>query len=460
MILPNDDIKIIASHTSPVLHVFHFDINEPYHFMSLSDNGEIIEWVFEKTFKNIKEIEKCNLQRPSDEILIINKHEIRKLKKGEYIKITSAIQFNNFIAVGYDDGLILIYQIEKQALNKSKQPVGSLHEKIEEENQSDEENQKEKEKEKEEDKRLTDETKMDELISKIDYYNTFSLYYILLGHSQQIRSLFYVANKKFLVTSSDNCTVKIYDMTNGFSLYHFNLDCMINKIILMEKKKEQNLVLFSDDPYKLIIDITKEPFSFNHYSFKYNNVSHIEKMNNGYYLLSQRSVYQFDNNLEYKGTFTNLIPIDYTLIKMYKDNIILFDAENYVELVSFKGLEEKKPIVDPKNKKAAAKPAKGKNDKKEEDIKQSDQYNIKTEFKVKMGTDEISECFIYDQFGFCSCQDTNIYLIDFELKKSMHYERSNMANEDAASLQLMNSLANVKSKKKKGKNKGKKKKKK
>ena len=460
MILPNDDIKIIASHTSPVLHVFHFDINEPYHFMSLSDNGEIIEWVFEKTFKNIKEIEKCNLQRPSDEILIINKHEIRKLKKGEYIKITSAIQFNNFIAVGYDDGLILIYQIEKQALNKSKQPVGSLHEKIEEENQSDEENQKEKEKEKEEDKRLTDETKMDELISKIDYYNTFSLYYILLGHSQQIRSLFYVANKKFLVTSSDNCTVKIYDMTNGFSLYHFNLDCMINKIILMEKKKEQNLILFSDDPYKLIIDITKEPFSFNHYSFKYNNVSHIEKMNNGYYLLSQRSVYQFDNNLEYKGTFTNLIPIDYTLIKMYKDNIILFDAENYVELVSFKGLEEKKPIVDPKNKKAAAKPAKGKNDKKEEDIKQSDQYNIKTEFKVKMGTDEISECFIYDQFGFCSCQDTNIYLIDFELKKSMHYERSNMANEDAASLQLMNSLANVKSKKKKGKNKGKKKKKK
>ena len=414
--------------------------------------------VFEKTFKNIKEIEKCNLQRPSDEILIINKHEIRKLKKGEYIKITSAIQFNNFIAVGYDDGLILIYQIEKQALNKSKQPVGSLHEKIEEENQSDEENQKEKEKE--EDKRLTDETKMDELISKIDYYNTFSLYYILLGHSQQIRSLFYVANKKFLVTSSDNCTVKIYDMTNGFSLYHFNLDCMINKIILMEKKKEQNLVLFSDDPYKLIIDITKEPFSFNHYSFKYNNVSHIEKMNNGYYLLGQRSVYQFDNNLEYKGTFTNLIPIDYTLIKMYKDNIILFDAENYVELVSFKGLEEKKPIVDPKNKKAAAKPAKGKNDKKEEDIKQSDQYNIKTEFKVKMGTDEISECFIYDQFGFCSCQDTNIYLIDFELKKSMHYERSNMANEDAASLQWMNSLANVKSKKKKGKNKGKKKKKK
>ena len=447
MILPNDDIKIITSHSSPVLQVFHFDINEPYHFMSISDNGEIIEWVFEKTFKNIKEIEKCNLQRPSEEILIINKHEIRKLKRGEYIKITSTIQFNNFVAVGYDDGLILIYQVEKQPLNKNKQPVGNLHEKIEEENQSDEENQKEKE----ETKKENDEEKMDELISKIDYYNTFSLYYILLGHSQPIRCLYYVSNKKFLVTSSDNCTVKIYDMNNGFSLYHFNLDCIINKIILMEKKNDQKLILFSDDPYKLIIDITKEPFSFNHYSFKYNNASHIEKMNTGYYLLGQRSVYQFDTNLEYKGTFTNLTPIDYTLIKLYKNDIILFDAENYIEFVSFKGLEEKKPVVDPKNKKAAAKPAKGKNDKKEEEIPQSDQFNINTEFKVKVGNDEINECYIFEQFGFCCCQDNNLYLIDLDLKKNMHYERSNLATEDAASLQFMNVLANTKTKKKKGK---------
>ena len=85
--------------------------------MSLSDNGEIIEWIFDKSTKNIKEIEKCNLQRPSDKILTINKHELRKLKKGEYIKITSVIQFDNFITVGYDDGLILVYQIEKQNLD-------------------------------------------------------------------------------------------------------------------------------------------------------------------------------------------------------------------------------------------------------------------------------------------------------------------------------------------------------
>ena len=42
MLLPNEDVKIITNHYSPVLKVFHIDFNKPYHFLSLSDNGEII----------------------------------------------------------------------------------------------------------------------------------------------------------------------------------------------------------------------------------------------------------------------------------------------------------------------------------------------------------------------------------------------------------------------------------
>ena len=182
MILPNDDIKTITTHSSPVLQVFHFDINQPFHFMSISDNGEIIEWIFEKNTKNFKEIEKCNLQRPSDEILTVNKHETRKLKKGEYIKITSVIQFNNFLAIGYDDGLILVYQIEKQPIAKKKSIVGGLHEKIEEENHEEDETKKENdesEKKEEVKREKTDEEIMTELVTSIDYYNTFSLYFIL-----------------------------------------------------------------------------------------------------------------------------------------------------------------------------------------------------------------------------------------------------------------------------------------
>ena len=182
-------------------------------------------------------------------------------------------------------------------------------------------------------------------------------------------------------------------------------------------------------------------------------------MNTGYYVLGPRSVYQLDTNFDYKYTFTSLDPINYSLIKVYKNNIILFDAENYLEVTSFQGTEVKKPVEDTKNKRAAAKPQKGKNEKVEE-IAQTDQFNIITEFRVKIGNDEITECYIYEQFGFCCCQDNNLYFIDLELKKNMKYERSNLALEDELSLQMMNNLANVKTKKKKGKGKDAKKKKK
>ena len=474
MILSNDDVKIVTTHFSPVLKVFHIGFNKPYHFMSLSDSGEIIEWIFDTSSKNIKEIEKCNLQRPSDEILSINKHELRKLKKGEYIKITSVIQFDNFITVGYDDGLILVYQIEKQNL-EVKKPVIAPQDKIEEENQEDEEhenknkdknknNKKSKKNEEEipvtKNKNIkTPEEIMNELSLSIDYYNTFSLYFILLGHSQQIRCLYYVSSKKVLVSSSDNCTVKIYDMANGFSLYHFNLDCIVNKITLIEKKSTQNLILLSEDPYKLVIDITKEPFSFNHYSFKYNNSLQLEKINNGFYLLGPRSVYLFDNNFEYKGTFTNLDQVNYSLIKTYKDNVILFDNDNFLQITKFQSMVNKKPVEDPKNKKGA-KNTKGKNDDKDQkEVEKTDQFSIWTELKVKIGNDIINDCYIHEQFALCSCQDNNLYMINLEEKKDLKYERTQMVIEDEISLQMMKNLGNTKTKKK-GKAKESKKKKK
>ena len=468
MILSNDDVKIITTHFSPVLKVFHVDFDKPYHFMSLSDNGEIVEWIFDKNTRGTKEIEKCNLQRPSDEILSINKHEVKKLKKGDYIKITCVIQFDNFLTVGYDDGLILVYQIEKQNV-EVKKPVISQHDKIEEENQEEEEHDnKNKDNKKlnnneEENSELNKANKtieeiMTDLILSIDYYNTFSLYFILLGHSQQIRSLYYVPSKKVLVTSSDNCTVKIYDMTNGFSLYHFNLDCVVNKITLIEKRNSQNLILLSEDPYKLIIDITKEPFSFNHYSFKYNDSLYLEQVNNGYYLLGPKMVYFFDQNFEYKGTFTNLDKSSYSFIKTYKEDILLFDNDNFLQLTKFESMTKKKPVEDTKGKKQAKNP-KGKNDEKQEPEFNNDQFSIWTEFKVKIGTDIINDCYIYDKFAFCSSQDNNLYLNNLEKEKEMKYERKQMAIEDEFSLNMMKNLGNIKIKKK-GKAKDTKKKKK
>ena len=100
--------------------VISFDSMNDYYDPALKEYRLAL---IEKNAKNTKEIEKCNLQRPSDEILTVNKHEIRKLKKGEYIKITSVVQFGDFLTVGYDDGLILVYQIEKQQIDKKPRSV-------------------------------------------------------------------------------------------------------------------------------------------------------------------------------------------------------------------------------------------------------------------------------------------------------------------------------------------------
>ena len=329
-------------------------------------------------------------------------------------------------------------------INKQNDP-----DKIEEENLDNEDHvNKKKEIVSPDKKSKTPEEIMDELSLSIDYYNTFSLYYISLGHSQQIRSLYYVPSKKVLVTSSDNCTIKIYDMNNGFSLYHFNLDCIVNKITLIEKKNTQNLILLSEDPYKLIIDITKEPFSFNHYSFKYNNSLQLEKINNGYYLLGPKVIYLFDNNFEYKATFSTIEQVNYSLMKKYKDNIILFDTDNYLEIVQLESMKPKIPPPDPKNKKAATKNTKKKDEKNEEVEEIKDQFNIITELKVKVGNDLINDCFIYEQYAFCSCQDNNLYFVDLEEKKDLKYERSQMAIEDEISFQMMKIRSNTKSKKK------------
>ena len=83
----------------------------------------------------------------------------------------------------YDDGLILVYQIEKQYLD-TKKPKINDSDKIEEENLDDEEHDNKKKEIDSLDKNSkTPEEIMNELSLSIDYYNTFSLYYILLGHS-------------------------------------------------------------------------------------------------------------------------------------------------------------------------------------------------------------------------------------------------------------------------------------
>ena len=134
MLLPNEGVELLLKHQSAIIDIFHFDFNDQNHFISLSDDSEIIEWIFNpETLKTI-EIIKFHLKRPSDDLLSLKKHKIRKLKKGEYFKITKVIQFDNYIVLGYSDGIILVYEINK------KQKIINIKEKSEK-NENKEENE-------------------------------------------------------------------------------------------------------------------------------------------------------------------------------------------------------------------------------------------------------------------------------------------------------------------------------
>ena len=145
MLLPNEGVDFILSHSSQIIGVFHFEIDQPNHFMSLSDNGEMIEWIFNQENSRVVEISKFFLERPSNDLLMVNKHKIRPLQKGQYYKITKVIQFENFLVLGYSDGVILVYQVcVRESNNKKKEEKEKKEEKKEEEKEEKKENEEEK----------------------------------------------------------------------------------------------------------------------------------------------------------------------------------------------------------------------------------------------------------------------------------------------------------------------------
>ena len=65
-----------------------------------------------------------------------------------------------------------------------------------------------------------------------------------------------------------------------------------NRISWKENRKKFNFLY--DEPYKLVIDISKEPISFNYYTF---NNKQIIKGNKEFYLLVN-SIYKFNKEFD------------------------------------------------------------------------------------------------------------------------------------------------------------------
>ena len=387
MIIANNNVTAQIKHNNAIIALYHFDNNNKEHYVTLSEDGELKEWGLDPSSSTFTEIGPCNLVRPSDEILIQNKHKIPKMQKNDFVSITKSILFKNFIALGYEDGLVLVYQQDVQGWEKEKENNGQDKEK------------------------------------HINCYsNYFSLYYILLGHSQKITALFYVESTNMLVTASDSCIIKIYDMETGHSLYHFNLDCIVDNILYYEKKKEKYLAFVCQEPYKLVINISKEPLSFNHYTFKYNNICQILKTNEGYYLLGRTSVvYFFNNYFEYQHEYTDGDKIDYQYMVQFQKKFCIFDLEGYMRFVNL--------------------------DKKT--------YSIQTEFKIRIGEDAMTSCMISeDKYLMMGCADGNVYGLNLVKEIDLVWERARMIEEEKLSDEMNRLFDSKKNKKGKGKDKG------
>ena len=431
MLLPNKGVNLLFKHSSSILNIFHLDFNSPNHYLSLSDNSEVVEFLLVPEEEKIKEIEKFHIKRPDNELLKNNGHKIVHLKHGQYHKITQVLQFENFMVLGYDDGLILVYQIIKKQLENN----------FEKENEENENNN-----------------------HKLDYFNSFRLYYILLGHLEEIVSFCYIPELKILISSSIDNSLKIFDFTTGQLTHFFKFDFIITKILYQNIAKKGDpkivLTLLSQSPVKVLINLSANPITYNTHHFEHIDVCQLEKINDKFYGLNSKKIKILDKNFEQEGTLINLNNIDFQYFTKYKNDFLIVDNENMVRMVTFKIKEKNKAKEDSKNDKN-----KKKNTKKEEPPEEEEKIFesiIHTQFKFKVGEDNINGFYFINNFILAFCRDGSMYSINYD-KIHESYENELMKIEDEISMKMMESMVNNK-KSKKGKkdkkDKGKKEKKK
>ena len=428
MLLQNKGVHLLFKHSSSIINIFHLDFDSPKHFLSLSDNSEIIEFLFIPEEEKAIEIEKFHLKRPDNELLEKNGHKIINLKHGQYHKITQVIQFDSFITLGYDDGLILVYQITKKEFDNEEQNKPHNHE--------------------------------------LKYFNSFSLYYILLGHLEEIVSLCYIPQIKMLISSSLDNTLKMFDFETGNLTHFFKFDFIINKIMYQNIAKTGApkiiLTLLSQSPVKVLINLSANPITCNTLHFDHIDILQLEKINDKFYGMTSKNIKILDKNLEQEGNLISLNNSNFLYFNKYKNDFLIVDDENMVKMVKLNLKSKNKAKEDNKNDKNKKKNAK--NEEPQEEEEKIFESIIQTLYKFKVGEDNIKGFYFIDNFILAFTRDGCLYSINYD-KIQESYENGRMKIEDEESQKMMeNAGHNKKTKKgkkdKKGKGKKEKKKKK
>lgn len=308
MMLP-ENLKIISAHEDSCL--FNFTYNQLVYF-TLSSTGDINEI----NIDNASLTSKIRLERPCDDFLSKNNHLIKPRKVGtsplimsyEIISYGNAEIFllpeqklgkPNFLILGYDDGLILVWKIcEEQASEFNETPKGdedfivnSMKGKLKriEEERHDTINSIQTDRKKNDwinEKTFVNKTSEFFIANKNTFdlqderletqvAHSYDLDLVLIGHSSSILCFNFIAGKGLLISSSDDHTLKVWSLAKGISFYTFNLDISLNLIYCQTniKSGEGTLYCFSKEPFLLKLNLSKEPLNFQSKQFHYPNLT-------------------------------------------------------------------------------------------------------------------------------------------------------------------------------------------
>ena len=107
-------VKKILSHSTCILYIGFFTNNDEEHFYSLSNNGELKEWLL-NTDGSITLIETSYLLRPGSEYLdYIGYPPTENSSNGHNISISAITVADNYLFCGYEDGLVIVWRQERR----------------------------------------------------------------------------------------------------------------------------------------------------------------------------------------------------------------------------------------------------------------------------------------------------------------------------------------------------------
>ena len=107
-------VKKLLTHSSCILYIGFFTNNDEEHFYSLSNNGQLKEWLLNPNGSIIL-LETCYLLRPGSEYLdYIGFPPTENSANGHNITISSINVADNLLFCGYEDGLVLVWNQERR----------------------------------------------------------------------------------------------------------------------------------------------------------------------------------------------------------------------------------------------------------------------------------------------------------------------------------------------------------